>query len=102
MVHVFCHKDQWYIFDSGSASLHECDEKGALLLRERLGEKVDTSSVSEEERRAAAAAEREKMHAIKSPDIKAGSRPTFEPKKSDLYHAPKNLRAPKARDRRAD
>ena len=52
MVHVFCHKDQWYIFDSGSASLHECDEKGALLLRERLGEKVDTSSVSEEERRA--------------------------------------------------
>ena len=52
MVHVFCHKDQWYIFDSGSASLHECDEKGALLLRERLGEKVDTSSVSGEERRA--------------------------------------------------
>lgn len=52
MVHVFNHKDQWYIFDSGSASLHECDEKGALLLRERLGERVDTSSVTEEERRA--------------------------------------------------
>ena len=52
MVHVFNHKDKWYIFDSGSASLHECDEKGALLLREKLGEKADTSSITEEERRA--------------------------------------------------
>ncbi len=52
MVHVFDHKGRWYIFDSGSASLHECDEKGALLLRERLGEKADTSSVTAEERRA--------------------------------------------------
>lgn len=33
-------------------------------------------------------------------DVKPGSAPTFEPKKSDLYHAPKNQRAPKARDRR--
>lgn len=33
-------------------------------------------------------------------DVKPGSEPTFEPKKSDLYHAPKHLRAPKARDRR--
>ena len=33
-------------------------------------------------------------------DVKPVSEPTFEPKKSDLYHAPKHLRAPKARDRR--
>ena len=33
-------------------------------------------------------------------DVKPGSAPTFEPKKSDLYHAPKNQRAPTARDRR--
>lgn len=68
----------------------------------KAGEVLFRIQTPKEERRAAAAAEREKMHAIKSPDIKAGSRPTFEPKKSDLYHAPKNLRAPKARDRRAD
>ena len=42
----------------------------------------------------------ESMPNVDAPDIKAGSKPTFEPKKSDLYHAPKNLRAPKARDRR--
>ena len=51
MVHVFSYKDKHYIFDTGSSSLHECDEKGALLLREKLGEKVDTSSVTPEERR---------------------------------------------------
>ena len=33
-------------------------------------------------------------------DVKPGSAPTFEPKKSDLYHAPTKQRAPKARDRR--
>lgn len=50
MVHVFHYKDKHYIFDTGSSSLHECDEKAALLLREKLGERVDTSSVSERER----------------------------------------------------
>lgn len=51
MVHVFSYKDKHYIFDTGSSSLHECDEKGALLLREMLGEKVDTSGITPEERR---------------------------------------------------
>ncbi len=40
------------------------------------------------------------IKAIETPDIAAGSKPTFEPKKSGLYRAPKNQRAPKARDRR--
>ena len=38
MVHVFSYRDKHYIFDTGSSSLHECDEKAALLLREKLGE----------------------------------------------------------------
>lgn len=38
--------------------------------------------------------------AASMPDIAAGAKPTFTPKKSDLYSAPKNQRAPKARDRR--
>lgn len=50
MVHVFNYKDKYYIFDTGSSSLHECDETAALLLREKLGEKVDTSRISEKER----------------------------------------------------
>lgn len=50
MVHVFRCADHYYIFDTGSSALHECDEKAALLMREKLGEKVDVSSVSPEER----------------------------------------------------
>lgn len=40
------------------------------------------------------------MPDYQKPDIKPRSDPTFEAKKSDLYHAPKHLSAPKARDRR--
>lgn len=42
----------------------------------------------------------ESMPNVDAPVIKAGAKPTFEAKKSDLYHAPKNQWAPKARDRR--
>ncbi len=52
MVHVFRYKEHYYIFDTGSSALHECDEKAALLLREKLGEDVDTAEVTPEERRA--------------------------------------------------
>lgn len=40
------------------------------------------------------------MPDFRAPEIESGASPTFEPKKSDLYYAPKNQRAPKARDRR--
>ena len=40
------------------------------------------------------------MPNVDAPDIAAGAKPTFTPKKSDLYTAPKNQWAPKARDRR--
>ena len=33
MVHVFNYKDKNYIYDSGSGSLHECDEKTAAYLK---------------------------------------------------------------------
>lgn len=35
-----------------------------------------------------------------APDIKPGAEPTFDAKNADLYRAPKNLRAPKVKDRR--
>lgn len=40
------------------------------------------------------------MPNVDAPEIRSGARQTFTPKKSDLYHAPKGLWAPKARDRR--
>lgn len=35
-----------------------------------------------------------------SPKLESGAKPTFEPKRSDLYRVPERLRAPKARNRR--
>ena len=52
MVHVFECRGHYYIFDTGSSALHECDEKAARLLRARLGEKADVSDISDDERRA--------------------------------------------------
>lgn len=37
---------------------------------------------------------------IQTPEIESGAEPTFKPNKSDLYSAPSNVRAPKARNRR--
>ena len=83
MVHVFNFKDNYYIFDTGSSSLHECDEKCALILREKLGETVDTSAVTPEERREYEAdlaelqaqgllfAEEVKAYPVKSNEVKA-------------------------------
>ncbi|MDO5531341.1 septum formation initiator family protein [Sutterella sp.] len=42
----------------------------------------------------------EAMPNVDAPEIRAGAKPTFAPRRSDLYHAPKDQRAPKARDRR--
>ena len=83
MVHVFNFKDNYYIFDTGSSSLHECDEKCALILRETLGEKVDTSAITPEERKEYEAdlaelqaqgllfAEEVKAYPVKSNEVKA-------------------------------
>ena len=46
------------------------------------------------------AAELASMPDYRSPDIKPGSRQTFAAKRGDLYHAPKNLRAPPSRGKR--
>ena len=83
MVHVFHYQDKHYIFDTGSSSLHECDEKTARCLRHKLGESVDLSDISEEEISAAEAdfdelkqagllfAPEEKARPVKSNEVKA-------------------------------
>ena len=40
MIHVFSYHDHYYIYDVGSGSLHECDEKTARVLE---GDKTDVS-----------------------------------------------------------
>ena len=83
MVHVFSYEDKHYIFDTGSSSLHECDEKGALLLREKLGEAVDTSAIGAQERRMYEGdfAQLEREGLLFAPEVKAG------PVKSDEVKA---------------
>ena len=40
MIHVFSYKNYNYIYDTGSASLHECDDKTAAYLKAaELGQK---------------------------------------------------------------
>jgi len=46
MVHVFKYKEYNYIYDSGSGSLHECDDKTYLYLAHMLGENVDISRLT--------------------------------------------------------
>ncbi len=49
MVHVFKYKNFNYIFDSGSGSLHECDDKTYDYLAHMLGQNVDISYLTAEE-----------------------------------------------------
>lgn len=49
MVHVFKYKDYNYIYDSGSGSLHECDNKTYDYLANKLGQSVDISYLTKDE-----------------------------------------------------
>ena len=49
MVHVFKYKSHNYIYDSGSGSLHECDDKTYDFLAHELGRQVDISYLTAEE-----------------------------------------------------
>ena len=49
MVHVFKYKSYNYIYDSGSGSLHECDDKTYDYLANKLGYGVDCSYLTKED-----------------------------------------------------
>lgn len=50
MIHIFHYHDLHYIYDSGSGSLHECDEKTARYLEKTYEKKdVDVSDLTDEE-----------------------------------------------------
>lgn len=49
MVHVFKYKEYNYIYDNGSGSLHECDDKTYDYLSHMLGQNVDISYLTSEE-----------------------------------------------------
>ncbi len=48
MVHVFNYKDIHYIYDSGSGSLHECDELTAQFVKAKYEKKGDMPELTEE------------------------------------------------------
>ena len=49
MVHVFKYKKYNYIYDNGSGSLHECDDKTYDYLANKLGKPVDISYLTADE-----------------------------------------------------
>ena len=49
MFHIFNYKNNNYIYDPGSGSLHTCDDKTALYLAHEEGQDVDISSLTEED-----------------------------------------------------
>ena len=81
MIHVFNYKDNFYIYDTGSASLHECDKSTAEYLKAR--ETGFKPALSEEEIKAISAdvdtlvgqgllyAPEPKTYPIKSNEVKA-------------------------------
>jgi uncharacterized protein len=49
MIHIFKYKNYNYIYDVGSGSLHECDDKTADYLKAQNGENVDISYLTEDD-----------------------------------------------------
>lgn len=49
MIHVFKYKSTNYIYDTGSGSLHECDDKTADYLAAQEGQNVDITYLTEED-----------------------------------------------------
>lgn len=82
MIHIFNFKNFYYIYDSGSGSLHECDKDTALYLKMKYegGAKVDLSSekiseiekdVAELKGRGLLFKEEVKTYPLKSDEVKA-------------------------------
>ena len=83
MIHVFKYKDYNYIYDTGSGSLHSCDDKTADYLAKAEGQDVDISYLTEEdiaeikadiaalESQGLLNAEEVKTYPVKSDEVKA-------------------------------
>lgn len=71
MVHVFSYHQKYYIYDTGSASLHECDEATARVLG-------NAEDVSDEELRSAMP----DIEALKAQGLLYAQEPTAYPQKS--------------------
>ncbi len=77
MVHVFTYHDHYYIYDTGSASLHECDETTARVL------KGETTEISDAEMKNAL----KEIGELKEEGLLYREEPTAYPMKSDEVKA---------------
>ena len=72
MVHVFNYKNNHYIYDTGSGSLHSCDKKTADYLAREEGQDVDISYLTDEDMASIKSdvAELEKQGLLNAPEVK--------------------------------
>ena len=72
MVHVFNYKNNHYIYDTGSGSLHSCDKKTADYLAREEGQDVDISYLTDEDIASIKSdvAELEKQGLLNAPEVK--------------------------------
>ena len=73
MVHVFDYKNKHYVYDTGSGSLHECDERTAQYLRDGSVELTEEELLQLEELKAQGLLYKEEIKAypMKSSEVKA-------------------------------
>ena len=73
MIHVFNYQDKHYVYDTGSGSLHECDEKTARYLKGEAVELSQEELAEIEELKAQGLLDKEEIKAypMKSREVKA-------------------------------
>lgn len=72
MIHIFKYKNYNYIYDTGSGSLHTCDDKTAAYLAKQEGQDVDTSFLTDDDIASIKAdvAELEAQGLLNAPEVK--------------------------------
>ncbi len=73
MLHIFTYHDKFYLYDTGSGSLHECDEKTARHLKGEPVEMTDEelAQIADLEREGLLNKEETKAYPLKSREVKA-------------------------------
>lgn len=83
MIHIFSYRDNYYIYDVGSGSLHLTDKPTADYLKNKNGEKTDISYITDEEIKQIIADE----EALKNEGLLYAGETSARPVKSDELKA---------------
>lgn len=83
MIHIFSYRDNYYIYDVGSGSLHLTDKPTADYLKNKNGEKTDISYITDDEIKSIIADE----EALKKEGLLYAEETSARPVKSDYLKA---------------